>query len=116
MLQAIPRVVGGLLCELQEQIKLVPMDFGENSKELANLFVRYLEVLRETPLPRLQLQTARAYGAIPGGPPIPPHFLGFHQATHLASHLGQIRALRNLYRKTQGQAARFHPSSPTYPA
>jgi hypothetical protein len=102
--------------ELQQEIDSVPMDFEQNSKELASLVARYLAVLRQTPLPRLQVQTERAYGAPGSGVPIPPHFLGFHQATHLASHLGQIRALRNLYRKTRGEAARFHPENPTYPA
>ena len=32
------------------------------------------------------------------------------------SHSGQTRALRNLYRKTRGEAARFHPENPTYPS
>jgi hypothetical protein len=42
--------------------------------------------------------------------------VGFHQATHLATHLGQIRTLRNLYRRTPGEPSRFHPGNPTYPA
>jgi hypothetical protein len=105
---------GDVSPELQHQIDSVPMEFGQNLKELASLFERYLAVLRQTPLPRLQVQTARAYGA--SGTAIPAHFLGFHQATHLASHLGQVRALRNLYRKTRGEPARYHPSNPTYPA
>jgi hypothetical protein len=101
--------------ELQQQIDSVPTDFVQNSRELANLCARFLEVLRQTPLPTLRLQTQRAYGTPASGAPLPPHFLGFHQATHLATHLGQIRTLRNLYRKTRGEAARFHPNNPTYP-
>jgi Protein of unknown function (DUF664) len=100
--------------ELQKQIDSVPVDFAQNSKELASLYGRFLAVLRETPLTKLQLQTERAYGNPAHTPSIPPHFLGFHQATHLANHLGQIRALRNLYRKTRGEPARFHPTNPTY--
>ncbi len=102
--------------ELQQQINSVPLDFGQNSKELASLYARFLAVLRQTPLPLLQQQTERAYGTSASGARFPPHFLGFHQATHLASHLGQIRALRNLYRKTRGEPARFHPNNPTYPS
>jgi hypothetical protein len=103
--------------ELQQRIDSVPLDFEKNSTELANLYARFLAVLRQTPLSTLQLQTQRAYGAVAaGGAPIPSHFLGFHQATHLASHLGQIRALRNLYRKTRGELARFHPDNPTFAA
>lgn len=101
--------------ELQQKIDSVSLDFGRNSKELASLCARFLEVLRQTPLPTLRERTERAYGTPARGARLPPHFLGFHQATHLASHLGQIRALRNLYRTTRGEAARFHPNGPTYP-
>ena len=106
---------GDVSPELQQQIDSVPMEFGQNLKELAGLFERYLAVLRETSLARLQVQTARAYG-VSSGAPVPPHFLGFHQATHLASHLGQVRTLRNLYRRTRGEPGRHHPNNPTYPA
>ena len=41
--------------------------------------------------------------------------LAYHQATHLARHTGQIRTIRNLYRKTRGEPARFFPDNPTYP-
>jgi len=34
---------------------------------------------------------------------------------HMATHLGQIRTIRNLYRKTRGEPARFFPENPTYP-
>jgi hypothetical protein len=102
--------------ELQQQIESVPVDFVQNSKDLTDLFARFLAVLRESSLAELALQTQRAYGTPPGGASIPPHFLGFHQVTHLASHLGQIRALRNLYRKTRGEPGRFDPDNPTYPS
>ena len=102
--------------QLQQNLDSVPVDFFQNSKELANLLARFLAVLRETSLPKLELQTQRAYATTVSGATVPPHFLGFHQATHLVSHLGQIRTLRNLYRKTRGEPARFHPSNPTYPA
>jgi uncharacterized protein DUF664 len=107
---------GDVSPELQQQIDSVPMEFDQNLRELAVLFERYVAVLRETPLTRLQVQTVRAYGAGLSGAPVPPHFLGFHQATHLASHLGQVRVLRNLYRRTRGEPGRYHPNNPTYPA
>jgi hypothetical protein len=31
-------------------------------------------------------------------------------------HWGQVRALRNLYRKSRGEPARFFPDNPTFPA
>jgi hypothetical protein len=106
---------GDVSPDLQRKIDSVPMDFVQNSKELARLYGRFLDVLRQTPLTMLQHQSQLAYGTPASAASLPPHFLGFHQATHLASHLGQIRALRNLYRKTSGERARFHPDNPTYP-
>lgn len=94
----------------------VPLDFQRNSNELEELYTRFLSVLRRTTLLVLQQQTARAYGAPTGGPPIPAHFLGLHQAMHLAMHWGQIRTIRNLFQKTRGEPARFYPVNPTYPA
>jgi len=102
--------------ELQRKIDSVPVDFDQNSRELANLVSRFLAVLRGTPLSKLKLHTERAYCGVASGGSLPPHFLGFHQATHLASHLGQIRAIRNLYRKTRAEPSPFHPGNPTYPA
>jgi hypothetical protein len=42
------------------------------------------------------------------------HLVGYHQALHVATHVGQIRTIRNLYRKTRGEPARFVPENPTY--
>jgi hypothetical protein len=102
--------------ELQQRIDSVPDDYEQNAQELARLQGRFLSVLRACSLAELRTQTRAAYGSFEGVGAIPPHFLGFHQATHLAAHGGQIRTLRNLYRKTCGQPARFHPQNPTYPA
>jgi hypothetical protein len=33
-----------------------------------------------------------------------------------AQHWGQIRTLRNWYRKTRGEPGRFFPDNPTFPA
>lgn len=77
----------------QEAIDAVPDDFAAQG-------------LRE--------RTADAFGLVaerPGGR----YFIAYHHATHLAMHAGQIRTIRNLYRKTQGQPARFVPHNPTYP-
>jgi hypothetical protein len=100
---------------LRRKIDSVPVDFLENWRELTKLFPRFLVVLAHTPLPRLALLSQRAYGSSVDTASLPPHLLGFHQATHLATHLGQIRALRNLYRRMRGEPGRFHPDNPTYP-
>lgn len=62
---------------------------------------------------RLRERTTPAYGDAAAGSV---YFLGYHQAMHVAMHCGQIRTIRNLYRKTRGAPARFFPDNPTYPA
>jgi hypothetical protein len=101
--------------EEQRQIDSVSPDFQENLNELEGQYARFVALLRQVNLGTLQQRTEVAYKAIAGGRPIPSWFLGFHQATHLAMHWGQVRTLRNLYLKTQGKPARFHPQNPTYP-
>ena len=103
---------GTISADVQKEIDSVPLSVEQNLAGLGRLFSAYVAVLKEMSLASLAVQTKRAYGS---GPDIPPHFLGFHQATHLAMHLGQVRAIRNLYRKARGEVARFHPSNPTYP-
>ncbi|HSP16633.1 MAG TPA: hypothetical protein VLV78_17945 [Thermoanaerobaculia bacterium] len=56
----------------------------------------------------MQERTAAAYG-------VTSHRLANHQAIHVATHLEQIRMIRNLYAKSRGDAARFNPKNPTDP-
>ncbi|MBI4520207.1 MAG: DinB family protein [Gemmatimonadetes bacterium] len=97
----------------QEALAAVSDDFEENFKTLEQFCTRFLEILRTTTLSTLRERTATAYGKVSereGGT----YFLGYHHATHLAMHCGQIRAIRNLYCKTRGKPARFVPENPTY--
>jgi DinB family protein len=101
---------------LQQEIDSVPLDFERNLKELDETYTRFIERLRAMTLGDLRQQTARAYQAATGeGTRAPAHFLGYHQTMHLAMHLGQITSIRNLYRKTRGEPARFFPDNPTFP-
>ena len=95
----------------QEAIDAVPADFEENFKRLEELYTRFVEILRTATLVTLQQRTAAAYGEARRLT----YSLGYHQAIHLAMHCGQIRTIRNLYRKTRGEPARFFPENPTYP-
>jgi hypothetical protein len=95
----------------QEAIDAVPADFEENFKRLEELYTRFVEILRTTTLLTLQQRTAAAYGEARRLT----YPLGYHQAIHLAMHCGQIRTIRNLYRKIRGEPARFFPENPTYP-
>lgn len=98
---------------LQQLIDSVPLDFTENLGELERLYTRFVDALQETALPALEQRSASAYRDYTGGRPV--HLLSFHQAVHLAGHLGQISSIRNLYRKTRGEPARFFPDNPTFP-
>jgi hypothetical protein len=99
---------------LQEQIDGIPLDFAPNLDKLEQLFTAFLDLLRSTTLDGLRQRTAAAYGAAAAAPGSA-HLLGYHQAMHVSMHCGQIRSIRNLYRKTRGQPARFFPDNPTYP-
>ncbi|MBI3491597.1 MAG: DinB family protein [Acidobacteria bacterium] len=101
--------------DLQKDIDAVPLYCRRNLEQLEEIYAAFLDVLRATTLAGLQQRTAAAYGD-EAWSPVSAHFLGYHQALHVAMHCGQIRTIRNLYRKTRGERARFFPENPTYPA
>jgi len=98
----------------QAAIDAVPLDFAENFKRLEELYTRFVERLRTATLETIQQRTAAAYGEAREAEGRP-YLLAYHQAMHLAMHCGQIRTIRNLYCRTRGEPARFHPENPTYP-
>jgi len=93
-----------------EAIAAIPADFEQNFKMLEELYTRFVEILRTATLLTLQQRTATAYGGALGLP----YLLSYHQSTHIATHCGQISMIRNLYRKSRGEPARFFPENPTY--
>jgi len=99
---------------VQQLTDSVPLDFGRNLQALEELYTQFTTALRQTTLAALKQQTVLAQ-VFPGGAPHPGHLLSFRQALHLAMHWGQIRTLRNLYRKTRGEPGRFFPHNPTFP-
>jgi hypothetical protein len=99
---------------LQREIDAVPLDFLRNLGKLEELLTGFLDGLRTTTLRDLHLRTAAAYGSASAARGLD-HFLGYHQALHVAAHCGQIRMIRNLYRATRGEPGRFFPENPTYP-
>ena len=92
----------------------VPLDFERNLREFDELYTGFIVALRRMTLGSVERQSVRAYRDAGQGS-VPSHFLGFHLAVHLARHWGQVRTLRNLYRKTRGEPARFFPDNPTFP-
>jgi hypothetical protein len=98
----------------QEAIDAVSYNFQENLEALTHWCARFLEILRTTTLDTLRERTAAAYGSLAESEETR-YLLGYHHATHLAMHCGQIRSIRNLYRKTRGAPVRFFPDNPTFP-
>ena len=95
----------------QAAIDAVPLDFEENCKRLEEIYRQFVAILRTATLETLGQRAATAYGEARQHT----YPLGYHQAIHLAMHCGQIRTIRNLYRKVRGEPARFFPDNPTYP-
>jgi hypothetical protein len=100
---------------VQQLTDSVPLDFEQNLNTLEELYTRFIEALRGTTLAALRRQTVLGQ-VFPGGTPHPAHLLSFRQSVHLSLHWGQIRTIRNLYRKTRGEPGRFFPDNPTFPA
>ena len=97
----------------QEDIDKVGFDFQENLEQLEVSYERFLEILRSSTIDVVRKRTTAAYGEVATRGRT--YLIAYHQAMHAAMHCGQIRTIRNLYAKTRGQAARFHPENPTYP-
>jgi hypothetical protein len=97
---------------LRREIDGVPLDFAANLDGLETAYTACVDELRTIALAELRERTASAYRAWPS---CSPHFLGFHQAMHVCMHWGQIRTIRNLYRTSRGETARFFPDNPTFP-
>jgi uncharacterized protein DUF664 len=98
----------------QESIDAISEDFEENLQKLEQFCTRFLEILQSTTLENLRQRSATAYGKLSEREGRG-YFLAYHHASHLAMHCGQIRTIRNLFRKTRGEPARFFPDNPTYP-
>jgi hypothetical protein len=97
---------------VQEEIDAIPLDLAANLAALTGSQSEYLRELSASTLAALRERTSAAYGNA-----VAPkeYFIAYHNAIHLAMHCGQIRTLRNMYRKTRGEPARFVPENPTYP-
>jgi DinB superfamily len=100
---------------VQQLAEAVPLDFARNLQDLDELYTRFIAALERTTLIALRQQTVLAQ-IFPSGASYPAHLLSFRQALHLAMHWGQIRTIRNLYRKMHAEPARFFPDNPTFPA
>ena len=96
---------------VQKLTDAVPLNFDQNMKELEEFHTRFITALQGTTLAELKRKsflTPFAQG------PRPANTLLLAEISHLATHRGQIRTLRNLYRKAHGEPALFLPQNPTF--
>jgi uncharacterized damage-inducible protein DinB len=96
---------------VQQLTDSIPHDFEQNMKGLEDLHNRFISALRSTTLTELRRKTfvtpfARG--------PQPANALLLGEISHLATHRGQIRTIRNLYRKARGEQGLFLPQNPTF--
>ena len=94
----------------QEAIDSVPFDFAENLDTLKRLYSEFCNTLETESLETLKEKNAAAYGGTRTDRRLD-YMLACHQATHLAYHTGQIRSIRNLYRKTRGELCGSSPKT-----
>lgn len=98
---------------VQQLTDSIPLNFEQNLRELEDLHNRFIATLRKTTLAELQRKsffTPFAQG------PQPATRLLLAEISHLATHRGQIRTIRNLYRRTRGEPGLFLPQNPTFGA
>jgi len=107
---------------LQQLTESVPREFARTLEELEELHNRFIAVLRSTTLADVKQQAVLSW-AFGDRAPLPAEIrqhwtaaLLFREIQHLTIHEGQLRTLRNLYRKTRGEPALFFPDNPTFPA
>lgn len=91
----------------------VPLNFDQNLKEFEELHNRFVQALKHTTFADLKRKT---FISMAGQGGRPANALLFSEIGHLTLHRGQIRTLRNLYRRTRGEAGLFAPQNPTFDA
>jgi uncharacterized damage-inducible protein DinB len=89
----------------------IAQNFEPNLKALEDLHHRFISALRSTTLAELKRKTFLTPFA---QGPQPAHTLLLAEISHLATHRGQIRTIRNLYRRTRGEQGLFLPQNPTF--
>jgi uncharacterized damage-inducible protein DinB len=96
---------------VQRLTDAIPQGFEQNMNQLEDLHNRFISALRSMTLAELRRRTfitPFAQG------PQPANVLLLAEISHLSTHRGQIRTLRNLYRKARGEQALFLPQNPTF--
>jgi uncharacterized damage-inducible protein DinB len=96
---------------VQKLTDSVPIDFESNMQRLEEFHTRFVAALRDTTLADLKQKTFLTPFA---QGPQPANTLLLAEISHLATHRGQIRTIRNLYRKARGEQGLFLPQNPMF--
>jgi uncharacterized damage-inducible protein DinB len=96
---------------VQKLTDSVPLNFEQNLKELEEAHNRFIAALRQTTLEDLKRKT---YLTPFAQGPRPANALLLAEISHLATHRGQLRTIRNLYRRARGEPGLFLPQNPTF--
>jgi DinB superfamily len=96
---------------VQKLTDSIALNFEQNLRELEEFHQRFIAALGKTTLAELKRKsffTPFAQG------PQPATGLCLAEIGHLATHRGQLRTIRNLYRRTRGEQGLFLPQNPTF--
>jgi uncharacterized damage-inducible protein DinB len=94
---------------IQKLTDSIPQHLDQNLQELERFHQRFIAALRATTLAELKRKTFLTPFA---QGPQPAHTLLLAEISHLATHRGQIRSIRNLYRRSRGEPGLFFPQNP----
>jgi uncharacterized damage-inducible protein DinB len=86
----------------------ITSDFQQNMKELEEFHHRFVSLIKKSTLAEL---TAQTFVEAPSPRPQSKDSLISRDLRHLITHTGQIRTLRNLYRRTKGEKGLFRPDN-----
>lgn len=96
---------------VQQLTDSIPYDFQQNTKSFDDFHNRFVSLMKGSTLADLQgqifVESSRSR-------PQAKDSLIHREIRHIAAHEGQIRALRNLYRRMKGEKGLFFPENRTF--
>lgn len=95
---------------IQRLVDSITSDFQQQMTEFEDFDNRFVSLIKGSTLTELKAQTFVE-------PPFPRQSkdsLISREIRHMVTHTGQIRALRNLYRRTKGEKGLFFPDNITF--
>jgi uncharacterized damage-inducible protein DinB len=96
---------------VQKLTDSITYDFQQNMQELEAFHHRFISLIKQSTLAELKAQT---FVDAPFPQPQAKDSLISRDIQHIAVHTGQIRTLRNLYRRTKGEKGLFAPDNVTF--